>query len=323
MSKSFNPAQIPQIITQRSYTCIEPVTKGSSFIILDRRLDASFEIVLIDGAVYLLTSAVSRVGQKTFNGIYPAVQNNLQANQPIQVLEYPRDKHEAILSTEQNYDMLSRFFVLAEQMKNMMKTFNSMTIRVPDNTYQIALRNGFVGSEADWLNSLKGKNGKSLDPNLYVLTSIFDATTKSLSDRIDALNVGQIAIVNTYSNDAVYALGSLTSIKTTLPFDNGDDVTLYTAIKDRTQAQNPVISKEDWAPLNSNRKLKYTAPTSASSFEITITDNIRAIVGNYPNVTCWLQNQKFDNIVSRVETGGKLTKLVIQTDGEPYVIIIS
>lgn len=323
MSLAYNPSQLPQIPTSRSYTCLEAANRGANFIVIDRKIDSSFEIVLIEGAVYLLTSAVNRVNNKRYNEIYPALQQDLQANFPIQVLEYPRDKHEAILSTEQNYDLMTKLFIIAEQMRNMMKQFNGITIRLPDDAYRIALRNGFSGTEADWLQSLKGRDGRSLDPNLYVLTSIFDQAVASLNQRIDALNVGQIAVVNTWESDALYNKNVLTSIKSTLPFDNGDDVTIYQSKKDSNQGGNPIISPNDWTPINSNRKLKYTAPTTSNSLEIDITDNIRAIIGNYPNVTCWLQNQKFDNIVSRVETAGKLTKLIIQTDGEPYIIILS
>lgn len=63
------------------------------------------------------------------------------------------------------------------------------------SAYQIAVENGFVGTELEWLTSLKGVKGDSGEPgNDYVLTD---------TDKIEIANI----VINEYDSSIMAILG--------------------------------------------------------------------------------------------------------------------
>lgn len=198
MNSNLSIPKVPQLLTDRVYVIQSPAPVGSTRVQIDKKLENSFEVVVLNDNVYLLTGAVVRESNITYYEIYPALVTPVVSTNVLTCLQYATDKNGAVLSTAQNFDIYSKFFILAGQLKDLLKKLGSVSLALPLNNYQIAVKNGFSGTEEQWLQSIKGKDGNSPDPNKYVLKTIFDSTVATLNDKINAIEAGAGAYSPTY-----------------------------------------------------------------------------------------------------------------------------
>ncbi|AFF28258.1 gp260 [Sphingomonas phage PAU] len=321
MNTNYSLPTVPEVKSNVTYTLSESASKGSNFVLLDRKLDERFEIVSVQGNVHMIVSSVKRENGKVYNEIYPALLSNVSSGYEISCLLYNRNNNNLILSSENNYDLISRFMILAEELKSLFKQLSSVTLKLPDDAYKIAVRNGFTGTEQQWLSSLKGKDGISLDPALYVTSIIFNQTVNDLNARIDAIEIPSISMtLNTWDNQRSYSENEFCSKILT----NGFEL-MFKSKTDDNLDNDPISDSTNWECINNSKKVIFDADNTKDETEIIVDSELRLLFGNYPTVNTYEDGiEQMSCIVRReVDVNDDLVKLIIVTNKLNYKIILS
>lgn len=322
---SYNTPKVQKSISNVKYTISTLAKKGSNYINLDRKIERSFEIGEINGKIYLITSSIRKANNVIFNEIYPALDSDVPNGYVIKILHYNRDNNDLILSTEQNYDLLSRFMILTEQVKNLYKELNYIDIEKPADLYELAVRQGFTGTLDEFILSFKGKDGISPNPNLYVLTELFNREINSLDTKIEELE----SIINNidtsikgWRNGEAFKLNEICYVKVTV---NGlESMALFQSTIDDNIDIDPMSNSDSWINLSKVPKIKYKTSASYSTFDILINNSIRTIIGNDPIITAWMGDVYVPSVeASRVIVDGKLTKITIMNTGRVLDVMLS
>lgn len=204
MNTTLSIPKVPEIITDRFYSIQADAAVNATYIMLDRKLENNFEVVTINNNPYLLTGAVKTINDVKHYEIYPSLLSALVVGDRLSCVQYNSDKNQGILSTAQNFDIYSKFFKLIGELKTLTDKLSSTSLQLPLDNYQIAVKYGFTGTEAEWLLSLKGKDGITVDTSVFVLKTVYNNTINNIENRLRNLE-------NTVSDQPTPTYGNLSA----------------------------------------------------------------------------------------------------------------